>query len=89
MTNKSYTSKIYTDSAEAYKLMNAWTRIKTNYEIQFQGKEVTEVEILFDKNIPKFATVHYESNNCIGFESIDLSKKMLLEKPQKTLELRL
>ncbi|MDO8741491.1 MAG: hypothetical protein Q7J54_08075 [Candidatus Woesearchaeota archaeon] len=83
-------TKEYTNPQEAYDLMNRWTRIKTSYETQFHGKDVTRVDILFEGDQPVFASVHYKTGTHIGVESIDLSKKMLLDQPEKpTLDLKL
>jgi hypothetical protein len=80
----------YTNPKEAYDLMNLWTRIKTSYQTQFHGKDVTKVDIMFEGDQPRFASVHYKKGLHIGFDSIDLSNKILLDKPDKpTLDLRL
>jgi len=83
-------TKIYTNPNEAYDLMNQWTRIKTSYGTQFRGKDVTRVEVMFDGDKPRFASVHYNTDSHIGIDAIDLSEKMLLDKPEKsTLDWRL
>ncbi len=80
----------YTNPQEAYDIMNQWTVIKTSYETQFQGKEVTRVDVMFEGDQPIFASVHYKTGTHTGIDSIDLSNKMLLDKPEKpTLDLKL
>ncbi len=76
-------TKEYTNPKEAYDIMNQWTRIKTSYETKFHRKNVTKVDLMFEGNQPRFATVHFRSGTDLGFEVIDLSQKMLLNKPEK------
>ena len=76
-------SKTFTDFKEAYEFMNSWTQIKTSYETQFQNKNVGEVKILMDNNNPKFAYVYYKKGIHKGMDIIDLTKKILMDKPKK------
>lgn len=76
-------TKTYNQPQEAYDLMNQWTQIKSSYETQFQKKNVTKVDIMFDGKQPRFASVHYQTDSHIGVSSIDLSQKILLDKPEK------
>ena len=76
-------TKQYTNPQEAYDLMNQWTRIKTSYETQFHGKDVTRVDITFEGDQPRFAAVHCRTNTQTGVENIDLSQKILLDQPEK------
>jgi len=73
----------YTNPEKAYGLMNQWTRMKTSYKIQFQGKKVTKIDIQFKRDQPRFASVHYKTDTSRGIAYIDLSKKILLDKPEK------
>ena len=69
---------------EAYNFIKSWTRIKSSYKTKLLGKEVKYVEILVDtKNRPTFANVHYKEGIHTGCETIDLSNKILLDKPEK------
>ena len=80
----------YINPQEAYDLMNQWTRIKTSYETQFNGKNVLRVCVMFEGDQPRFASVYYKKGIHVGIDSIDLSKRMLLDKPDKpTIDLRL
>ena len=66
----------YTNLKEAFEIMNKATGIQTSYKTQFQGKEVTRVDIRFDGDTPKFASVHYKTDTHIGVDTIDLTKKL-------------
>jgi len=74
----------YSNPQEAYDIMNQWTQIKTSYETQFQGKNVTKVDIIFEGDRPRFAFLHYTKGFHVGSDSIDLSQKMLLDQPEKS-----
>ncbi len=73
----------YSDPQKAYKLMNQWTRIKTAYEVQFSGKTVNWVDIMFEDDQPRFASVHYKTDLHVGVHPIDLSQKILLDEPDQ------
>ncbi len=74
----------YENPQKAYDEMNQWTRIKTLYEVQFQGKKVTHVDIMFDGEQPRSAVVHYKTWISTSSDFVDLTAKLLLEKPQKS-----
>ncbi len=73
----------YTIPQEAFELMNRWTQIKTSYETEFRGKDITDVVIQFEGEQPRFAHIHYKIDGLTGTESIDLSKNHLLDKPEE------
>ena len=76
-------TKEYLNPKKAYDFINSWTQIKTVYEVQFSGKKVDKVEIIFEGNKPRFASVYYTTSTSRGISSIDLSTKILLDKPDK------
>src|SRR3989344_42875 len=76
--------KRYKNPQEAFDLMNKWTQIKTCYETQFLGKDVTSVDVMFKGDQQRFASVHYKtSTRTTGVDFIDLSSKILLDKPEE------
>ena len=77
---------VYFDPAVAFTIMNRWTQIKTDYIAYFNNRTVRGVRILFDGEQPTYANVFYETPSGKGVEFIDLSRKMLLDEPDKPLE---
>ena len=75
--------KEYLNQEEAYGLINSWTKTQTNYEIQFQNKNVEKVVVSFDGEQPVAATVWYTIGNKFGTGFIDLRQKSLLDEPRK------
>lgn len=74
-------TEAYNDPKKAYEVMNQWTRIKTDYELMFSDKNVTKVDLILEEDKPRFASVYYTTSTSRGVSSIDLSSKILLDKP--------
>ena len=69
-------TKEFDNPQEGYDFLNRWTDFSECYQIRFAGKDVLKVSVLMKEGKPVSATVHYQKDNVVGFDPINLEGRL-------------